>query len=160
MTQASWSRDREAWRLIALRYLPAMAALNLAWESLQVPLYTLWDEARAAYIVFSIVHCTLGDILIGAVALALSLIILRERAPAGWGWRAVTALTVALGLAYTVFSEWMNTAIQRSWSYSERMPTLALGDFTLGLSPLLQWVLLPPLAVYVARRAARRARGE
>jgi hypothetical protein len=160
VSRDAWFCDREAWRLIALRYLPAMAALNLGWEALQAPLYTLWDEARAAYIVFSIVHCTLGDLLIGAAALGLSLIVLRERAPAGWRWRALGALTALLGLTYTVFSEWMNIALLRTWSYSERMPTLTLGELTLGLAPLLQWVFLPPMAVCVARRAARRARGE
>lgn len=36
----SWIRDREAWTFIARRYLPWLAGLNVAWETVQLPLYT------------------------------------------------------------------------------------------------------------------------
>jgi hypothetical protein len=152
VTRTLWFRDRQAWRLIAGRYLPVLAVLNLAWETLHVRLYTLWDEAQAAYIAFSIVHCTLGDVLIGGLALMLSLILLRERGAAHWRSGRVAALTVLLGAGYTVFSEWMNITILRSWTYSDRMPTLAFSEVAVGVSPLLQWLFLPPLSLYLARR--------
>jgi hypothetical protein len=57
-----------------------------------------------------------------------------------------------LGVAYTVFSEWMNITILRSWTYSEWMPTLTFGGLQVGLSPFLQWLFLPPLSLYLARR--------
>jgi hypothetical protein len=152
VTCALWFRDRQAWRVIAVRYLPALAVLNLAWEALHVRLYTLWDEAQVAYIAFSVVHCTLGDILIGSLALLLSLVLLREARVTYWHWRRIAALTVLLGAAYTVFSEWMNITILRSWAYSERMPTLTFGGLQVGISPLLQWLFLPPLSLYLARR--------
>ena len=152
MTRALWFRDRQAWRAIALRYLPCLALLNLAWEVAHVRLYTLWDEAQGGYIAFSVVHCTLGDVLIGGLALLLSLILLREGGVAHWRWGRVTALTVLFAAGYTVFSEWMNITILRSWTYSDRMPTLAIGAVEVGVSPLLQWLFLPPLALYIARR--------
>lgn len=55
-----------------------------------VRLYTLWTES--VYIAFSVVHCTLGDVLIG---------------------------------------------------------------FELGLTPLAQWLAVPPLSLYLARRMFR-----
>ena len=48
--------DREAWRFIALRYLPWLALLSLAWEVVQLPLYTLWREATPGYVAFAVVH--------------------------------------------------------------------------------------------------------
>jgi hypothetical protein len=32
------------------------------------------------------------------------------------------------------------------------MPTIELGRFELGVTPLAQWLLVPPLALYLARR--------
>lgn len=155
MSHVPWFRDRHAWRLIALRYLPWLAGLNLAWEIAHVRFYTLWTEHDASYIAFSIVHCTLGDALIGGLALLLSLIVLRARGAAYWRWRALAVLVVVLGAGYTVFSEWMNISLLRSWTYAESMPTIELGRFELGLTPLAQWLLLPPIALYIARRPYR-----
>lgn len=152
MTRPLWFRDRQAWRLIALRYLPCLAILNLGWEVAHVRLYTLWDEAQVGYIAFSVLHCTLGDVLIGALALLLSLILLREAGVGHWHWGRVAALTVLLGTVYTVFSEWLNITILRSWIYSDRMPTLSFAGIHVGVSPLLQWLFLPPLSLYLARR--------
>jgi hypothetical protein len=47
-------------------------------ETAHVRLYTLWNETEPAYIAFSVVHCTLGDVLIGGCALLLGLILGRE----------------------------------------------------------------------------------
>src|SRR5258708_12164206 len=63
---ALWYRDGSATSFILRGYLPWLGGLNLAWETAHVPLYTLWSEASASYIAFSIVHCTLGDLPIGA----------------------------------------------------------------------------------------------
>lgn len=144
-----WFRDREARVFIARRFLPWLAGLNLAWEALQIPLYTIWTEASAGYVAFAVFHCTLGDILIGTVSLAL--ILGREGPIAQWRWRRIVGLMLLLGPGYTIFSEWLNTALFR-WSYSELMPTLTIAGFELGVSPLLQWLVIPPLALHLARR--------
>lgn len=156
MTRSPWYRDRPAWRLIARYYLPCVAALNLAWEIAHVRLYTLWTDSGPAYIAFAIAHCTLGDVLIGAAALFLALMLGREAELAGWRWQRIAVLTVILGAGYTLFSEWMNLTILRSWTYAEAMPRVKLGEFQIGLSPLLQWLVVPPLSLYVARAAGRR----
>lgn len=158
MSSGRWFRDREARRLIARGYLPWLGALMLAWEFAHSPLYMLWREAEPVYIAFSILHCTLGDVIIGGFALALSLTLLRQRAVGAWRWQPIAAVTVVLGTAYTLFSEWMNLTVLRSWAYAESMPVISLGDARIGLTPLLQWLVVPPVALYFARRA-RRARG-
>jgi len=149
-----WYKDRRAWKLIATRFLPWLAGLSLAWEIAQLPLYTLWREATPGYMAFAVVHCTLGDVLIGASALLVALILVRAGSLASWPWRQLAALAALLGVGYTVFSEWMNTAILGSWAYAASMPRIQLGAIVIGLSPLLQWLVLPPLALYLMRRHA------
>ncbi len=155
MSAAPWYRDSAARSLILLGYLPWLAGFNLAWEIAHAPLYTLWKEAEPAYIAFSVAHCTLGDVLIGAAALLLALILGRERALLQWRWRRIAALTVLLGAGYTAFSEWMNITILRSWTYSEAMPTFELAGIEIGVTPLAQWLVVPPLALFLARKTRR-----
>jgi hypothetical protein len=74
----------------------------------------------------------------------------------GWPERAygrVALVTVLLGIGYTVFSEWHNTTVATSWSYAESMPVVPV--IGTGASPLVQWILLPPLAFWWA--APRRS---
>ena len=64
--------------------------------------------------------------------------------------------SVLLGTAYTVFSEWLNIEIRRSWSYTETMPVVpGLGT---GVTPLLQWVIVPGLAFAIIAYRDRRPR--
>jgi hypothetical protein len=61
-----------------------------------------------------------------------------------------------LGAAYTIFSEWLNVEIRHSWSYTAAMPVLPwLGT---GLTPLLQWLIVPALALAIIGDRYRRAR--
>jgi len=149
---APWYRDAAARALILRRYLPWLAGLSLAWEIVQLPLYTIWNDGRPAYIAFVVLHCTAGDVLIGLAALAVALVITRAAALAAWRWRRIALVTAVIATSYTAFSEWMNTVVLRSWEYSALMPRISLGDIELGLSPLVQWLLLPPLALRLASR--------
>lgn len=146
-----WSRDRATLRFIVRRYLPWLIGLNLGWEVIQLPLYTIWREGSAASIAFAIAHCTAGDALIGLAALALALLLLRAGPASRWNWRAVCAVVAVLGVGYTAFSEWGNTVLRPAWAYSALMPILTAGGIELGVSPLLQWLVLPPLALHFAR---------
>lgn len=145
-----WHGDWEAWAFIALRFVPALATLNLAWEVAQLPLYTLWEQGTPQQVVFAVFHCTLGDVLIGLSALFLALIAIRAGPWPGWRWPELAAAATVIGVGYTGFSEWLNTALRQSWTYSDWMPMLPLVD--IGVSPLLQWVVVPPMALWLARR--------
>src|SRR5437762_13746363 len=111
-------------------------------------------EANALYMTYAVLHCTVGDVLIGTSALALALVAAQARRWPQWNYASIACLVVALALPYTAFSEWNNTA-RGAWTYSELMPTLRFGDYELGLSPLLQWLLLPPIALYLMRTPLR-----
>ena len=147
-----WCGDPATWHFVLARYLPALGAFSLLWEIVQLPLYTLRAEAPPAYIAYAVLHCTAGDVLIGAGALIAALIATRAGALREWRWTRVGVVAVAFGLAYTALSEWMNTAIRASWAYSEWMPVLPF--VPIGLSPLLQWVVVPAAALAFSRRLA------
>jgi len=145
-----WYRARSVWKFILIRFLPLLAALSLAWEAAQLPLYTIWYEAEWSDIAFAVVHCTAGDVLIGLFALFMMLIVTRAGPIGSWRTAHVTAGIVVLAVSYTVFSEWMNAVIYGHWKYSSLMPLLpVLGT---GLSPLLQWVIVPSVALHMALR--------
>lgn len=136
-------------RATLVRVVPAM----LAWELLQLPPYTLWTDGTTRDIAFAVLHCTAGDALIVLAALSWSLVLAGEPHWLDQGFGRVLAATLVIGLAYTVYSEWLNVEIPGTWAYAAAMPRLpVLGT---GLAPLLQWLVLPPLALLAARGAAR-----
>jgi hypothetical protein len=139
------AEPRTNW-LIAIRlYLVAIALGNLLWETAQLPLYTLWRTGTPATIAAAVLHCTLGDLLIGTIALIAALAVVGSPAwPAEKGARVAIA-TAIIGVGYTVYSEYMNTSVRNLWAYTEWMPTLPW--LRTGLAPLAQWVVIPPLAL-------------
>jgi uncharacterized membrane protein len=143
------------WLATLRRFLVFIAAGNLVWEVAQLPLYTIWYEGTPGEIAFAVAHCTGGDILIAGASFLLALLI---AARPNWPedtYGRVAALTVAFAVAYTVFSEWLNTEIRGSWAYSELMPVVPVLDA--GLSPLAQWIFIPIAAFWWARRPAQKA---
>ncbi len=134
-----------------------VAVANLIWEFAHMPLYTLWETGSAGEIIFAAVHCTGGDILIALSAIMLSLFLLGNGAWPAERRFPVVAGTVAFGLAYTIFSEWLNIEIRQAWAYRDLMPVIPLIDA--GLSPVLQWVAVPLGAFWWAMRPVRDAAG-
>jgi hypothetical protein len=127
-----------------LRFLGAMAAGNLLWEMAHVPLYTLWVTGSPGEIVYAVLHCTVGDVMIASVCLLLSLVIIGRSAWPRARFDAVALATILMALSYTVFSEWLNIEVQGAWAYREAMPRLpGLGT---GLTPIVQWIVVPVLA--------------
>ncbi|MDZ4811515.1 MAG: hypothetical protein SGI99_02730 [Pseudomonadota bacterium] len=124
--------------------------LNLIWETAHVRLYTLWAAADAKTVAWSLLHCSLGDVVIALAMFALAGILLWN---AGWPNsrpRAGSAIVVTCALAYTTWSEWYNVYSARNWAYAESMPLI----FGVGISPFLQWLILPPVMVGIYRRLA------
>ncbi len=155
-----WYCDRVSLKFIATRYVPLLGTLNLLWEIAQLPFYTLWEEGPPSFIAYAVVHCTLGDVAIGILALLIALIATRAGAVATWRWRQVALFLVIPAVGYTALSEWLNTVARASWAYSTLMPIVDLGGFEVGLAPLLQWLILPPAALWLARyHSARRLLG-
>jgi len=144
------------WLRTLRRYLLFAALANLIWETAQIPLFTLGSRGTIAEIAFAVVHCAAGDVVIAFACLAGALVSVGSEHWPTERFGAVSAAAVALGVTYTVYSEWANV-VRGAWAYSQAMPTLPpLGT---GLAPLLQWLVLPPAGLVWARSRATRTLG-
>jgi len=122
--------------------------LNLAWEIAQIRLYTIWADEDRLSVAWALLHCSLGDVLIALTMFALTGLVLRCTVwPEGRPWAGST-IAVSGALAYTAWSEWHNVYRAGSWAYTANMPLI----FGIGLFPLLQWLILPPILVLAYRK--------
>jgi hypothetical protein len=137
------------WPLALRRYLALSLGFHLVWEIVQLPLFTIvaqpWPEQA-----FAVLHCTLGDGMIAGLSLLVALGLLASPRWPQVTLRRTWLLTVALAVAYTIYSEWLNVYVRGSWTYGPLMPTLP--GLKTGLSPLLQWVVVPTLALRFATK--------
>ena len=141
---------RQWHQLPELQLLMLALPLHLLWEIAQFPLYTIWHEADWVYILYSLAHCTLGDMLILLCVFWLVSLLNRSRY---WVYAtpiaANAALFTLLGVAYTVYSEIVNTRIKGAWAYTELMPIVPV--FEIGGAPFLQWLLISPVLIWLMR---------
>jgi hypothetical protein len=130
------------------RYLGITVLANLVWEFAQMPLYTVW-QATWGEIAFAGLHCLGGDLLIASASILAALIVLKAERWPEKRFRRVAAATMSFGLGYTAFSEWLNVSVRQIWAYSDLMPTVT--PLEIGISPLVQWIVVPALAFFIAR---------
>ena len=133
-------------------YLTLILLGNLLWEALQLPLYTIWQTGTSREWAFAVIHCTGGDFLIATSALVLALMTVGHRDWPQSRFERVAAAAIALGLVYALFSEWLNVFVRGTWSYSAWMPVLSFAGWKVGLSPLLQWSIVPTICFVLTRR--------
>jgi hypothetical protein len=142
--------QRGPWLLVLRRYMLIVAFGNLAWEFAHMPLYTIWETGTAGEIVFAAFHCTGGDVLIAFSALGAALFLFATDAWPEVGYRGVAVAATATGVAYAIVSEWLNVDVRQFWAYRDLMPVIPVIE--VGLSPIAQWIVLPSLAFWWARR--------
>ena len=123
--------------------------LNLPWEMWQIPLFKGTSSLAHGDGVILCTRAAAGDAVIALLAFWL---IARVRTR---DWiRRPSAVTlgafVAVGLVATIALEYWATRIGARWEYAAAMPRLPL--LGTGLAPLLQWLLIPPLVVWLVRR--------
>jgi hypothetical protein len=82
-------------------------------------------------------------VVIAVAMFALAGIVLRRADwPASRPWTG-GAIVVIGAIAFTSWSEWYNVYRAGNWGYTASMPMI----FGIGVSPLLQWIVLPPAMV-------------
>ena len=121
--------------------------LNLLWEVAQLPLYAIAQDPRLGRIAYAVLHCAVGDVLITLFAWLITGLILRDMQWVSSQPWIGGAIATALGIAYTIHSEWTNVYVTGGWGYSPRMP-LVRG---IGIAPLMQWIVLPVVALVTLR---------
>jgi hypothetical protein len=123
--------------------------LNFVWEMWQLPLYegiasfSYWENLKGCTL------ATFGDVVIALVAFLLVAVAAQSR---WWILRPSSRQVlgfVLIGVVITIILEALATGPLNRWSYAAAMPTLLMGT---GLTPLLQWIVLPPMIVFFTRR--------
>jgi len=123
--------------------------LNFTWEVLQTPFFIdISDKINT--IIWYRFHCTLGDVVISLGCFWLVALISKSRTWILNPTKAKLLLFVAFGVSYTVFSEIKNVSLYKLWDYSDLMPVIPYID--VGIVPLIQWIIIPPLLVLIVRR--------
>lgn len=124
--------------------------LHFVWEFVQAPTYAgmiemnHWDGIKLC------MSATFGDVGFALTAYVATSLFARSR---DWVFAPSTAqllIFLGVGVALTVGFEYYYTNISLRWTYSELMPLVPpLGT---GLSPLLQWLIIPLLVLWFIRR--------
>ena len=124
--------------------------LNLVWELAQVPLFADMPSAKHWHAILVCGRATLGDV---AIALTSFWAVAASTHTRAWVLRPTAGqLTgfVTAGVLLTIVMEWLATKVLGRWTYAETMPVIPL--LGVGLSPVLQWLVLPPIVVWFVRR--------
>ncbi len=157
MTPASEPRtvtaDRSLWAIPEVSVAFLAFCLHFVWEFLQVPTYAGMAELNHWSGVKVCTSATVGDVGFALTAFWITSLASHSRRwiaePRSWQ----IALFVAVGLGLTVGFEYYYTEVSLRWTYSDLMPVVPpLGT---GLSPLLQWLVVPLLVLSLTRRLVR-----
>ena len=137
-----------------MRVLPRIATvfvvavlLNYVWEIAQMPLYQRqgsWLEQTA--------HCfvpSLGDGILVLLILGAGRIVFGDGAWTDRRDKTAIAFMLLTGLGVALAVEWVGLHVLRRWAYAESMPLLPV--LGVGLAPVLQMLVLPPLVFRIAR---------
>lgn len=141
-----------ALRLPELNVFVFAVLLNFPWEFLQTPLFE--DMAGAPHWQ-AIKRCGVATLADGAIMLAAFWIISAVSKRRTWILEPKPRQVLGfagMGLLITVAIERLATQglWPETWAYAEAMPVIPI--IGAGLSPVLQWVLLPPLTLWFVRR--------
>lgn len=135
------------WELALAIFLSAFF-LHFVWEMWQIPLYAGMSEAGHWPAVIQCTRATVGDGFIALTAYSIAAIAAKNKL---WLFqRSALNMTIYLisGLMITIFIEFLATTVYGRWQYSELMPVIPV--LYIGISPLLQWLFIPPISIWVA----------
>lgn len=128
--------------------------LNFPWEMSQMPLFDFPARPSVLETNVACFQASLGDAIMTVLSYWIAAAVRRDRNwtshPSPRAWIAF----LVPGLVLTILFEALATGPLHRWSYTEAMPVLpGLGT---GLVPLAQWLVLPPVAVFLATRKRRQ----
>ena len=128
--------------------------LHFVWELLQSPLYSSLRDVSHTQALALCTRASAGDSGIALAAYAAAAMLQRDSLwimhPRARAWSAY----LLAGVGITVLFEYLATGPLERWTYAPQMPRLPV--FGTGLTPMLQWLLLPPLAAWLTYRHSRK----
>ena len=133
--------------------------LNFPWEVLQAPLFAGMAEAPFFEAIKGCSRGTLGDMVIMLIAYEGVSLVARRRDWVLAPDRRQLALFIAIGVSITAVIEGLATRGHwvQNWTYSPNMPVVP--GVNIGVTPLLQWVVLPLLVIWFVRRQIQSQAG-
>ena len=124
--------------------------LNFFWEIRQMPYFRVSSEFSYTDIINNCTLATFADAGISVTAFVTVAAIAKSRR---WIFRPnwwQVGIFILMGIIITIITDVIATKVLNLWQYGEAMPTLpVLGT---GLSPLLQWLIIPPLIIWFVKR--------
>ena len=122
--------------------------LNFVYEVWQAPYYEFYGKPTFADKINDLTHCTFGDGVIILISGCVVSWLVRSRY---WilnpTWK-LTLLFTGVGLVITLVLETYRVNVTKAYG----VPILAVPGLGMSSLAVLQWIILPPLVLYLARR--------
>lgn len=122
--------------------------LNFVYEVWQAPYYEFYGSPSLADKINDLTHCTFGDGVIILFSCWVVGALMRSRA---WvlhpTWK-LTFLFTSIGLLITLVIETYRVNVSKVYG----VPVLAVPVLGMSALALMQWIILPPFILYLARR--------
>lgn len=122
--------------------------LNFVYEVWQAPYYEFYGSPTFADKINDLTHCTFGD---GVIMLISSWVVSGLARSRYWilnpTWK-LTLLFTSVGLVITLVLETYRVNVTKAYG----VPILAVPGLGMSSLAVLQWIILPPLVLYLARR--------
>lgn len=128
---------------------------HFVWEMLQVPAYAGMSAMPHWDGVLVCTQATIGDVGFALTAFWSTALLRRSRNWMQSPTKAEIAVFLAVGILLTIAFEYYYVEITGRWTYASWHPLVP--PFGTGLSPLLQWVLIPLLVLGLSRQQLRPA---
>ncbi len=130
--------------------------LHFGWEFVQVPAFAGMAEMGHWEAIRLCLSATIGDVGFALTAFWAASLAARSRDWVLRPARLPLGLFLAVGILLTIGFEYYYTNVSLRWAYSDLMPLVP--PFGTGLTPILQWLIIPPLVVWLSRRHLLGAR--
>jgi len=124
--------------------------LHFVWEFVQVPAFAGMAEMGHWEAIKLCLSASIGDVGFALTAFWAASLAVRSRDWVLRPTRLPLGIFLAVGILLTIGFESYYTNISLRWTYSELMPLVP--PFGTGLTPILQWLVIPPLVVWLSRR--------
>lgn len=137
----------------ALKIFIVASLVNFPWEVGQIVFYDF-----SGSFIDAALHCfipSLGDGIILIIIYLAGLLVFRRLDWADMPGPKTYAVMLAAGFTVAIAVEWLGMVALGRWEYNSLMPTLPI--LNLGLLPILQMLLLPPLIFYLVARWTGKA---
>lgn len=122
--------------------------INFVYEVWQAPYYDFYGMPSLSDKINDLTHCTLGDAAIVLISSWVVSAFVRSRYWVLNPTRKLTLLFTSVGLAITLVTETYRVNIAKVYG----VPVLAVPVLGMSWLAVLQWIILPPLVLIMARR--------